>query len=217
MLKVQNLRKQLPDGRSLFNDLSFTLGAGQVMTLTGPSGVGKTTLLKCLAQMEGYDNGSVTLDGKTPAEWGYATWRSRVTYVPQRVPVMPGTALNFLATIRAIQSQQASTKTQDDPMNIAAEWGISHSLWSEQFSKLSGGEAQRILLAIALSTNPDVLLLDEPTSALDPVTTLLVEQSLRQRCCVWITHEMDQADRVSTNRLVLSLSDEDMPLGLSPV
>ncbi|CAG8735952.1 8229_t:CDS:2, partial [Acaulospora morrowiae] len=66
------------------------------------------------------------------------------------------------------------------------------------------GEIQRISLAIALSCKPEVLLLDEPTSALDPTTCLLVEESLKEYACIWVTHDVEQEKRVSTHKFVLN-------------
>ncbi|OGR11113.1 MAG: hypothetical protein A2341_21875 [Deltaproteobacteria bacterium RIFOXYB12_FULL_58_9] len=76
--------------------------------------------------------------------------------------------------------------------------------WQQPFAKLSGGEQQRLLLAMALSQEPDVLLLDEPTSALDAAVVDTVERTLRGCTAVWVTHDAEQARRVGTRVMELS-------------
>lgn len=117
-------------------------------------------------------------------------------YVPQRPSLLPGTPLQFLATTRgfaARKQRDAEVRAEGveilDPIELSKKWGIDRHLWSRDWGTLSGGEGQRIALAIAIGLGgAEVLLLDgelddnpadeEPTSALDAETTGYVEQSL---------------------------------------
>ncbi|KAI9326147.1 P-loop containing nucleoside triphosphate hydrolase protein [Zopfochytrium polystomum] len=176
-----------------------------VLTIKGPSGTGKTTLLKCIAQLVPYQAGAtITLDGKSPQEWGIPAWRSRILYVPQRPPTLPGSPRDFIDTLNGFAAQK---------IDIGAAWNLPTDVWFKPWNQLSGGEIQRVALAIAVSRDPDVLLLDEPTSALDPETTLLVEKTLTTRTCLWITHSPEQARRVSRQSLVFSREPVAAPSG----
>src|SRR6185312_2049325 len=79
-----NLSKKKPDGSYLFKDVSISLREREIITITGPSGVGKTTLLKCIAELVVFEEGRLYLDDKSPDQYGIPLWRTRVMYVPQR-------------------------------------------------------------------------------------------------------------------------------------
>ncbi|KAJ3195298.1 hypothetical protein HK101_000564 [Irineochytrium annulatum] len=221
MLEVSDLSKRLPDGRVLFHDISFTVKLDRreptVLAVRGPSGCGKTTLLKCLAQLIPYDGGSVTLHGRYGAATmsTLASYSNNITQLTRgdgraamadkgsRPPALPGTPKDFLGTMKSFAAQKSRDKLDTDPIAVAAKWGLSEDAWEKDWNQLSGGEIQRIAMAIAVGREPDVLLLDEPTSALDPETTRLVEQTLTQYNCLWITHSPEQEARVATRSLVM--------------
>ncbi|KAG0042415.1 hypothetical protein BGZ83_000497 [Gryganskiella cystojenkinii] len=190
--------KKTDDGTWLFRNVDFEINEGGIMTITGPSGVGKSTLLKCLNQTLVMDEGEVRLSGKTPDEMGIPTWRSRVMYVPQRSPIMEGTPLEFLEEVRRFGAHKKNKGSFDDPVEIGLDWGIRPELWHSKWNTLSGGEIQRISLAIGCSFRPDLLLLDEPTSALDEVSCDQVERTLKQLNCLWVTHNPQQGQRIAS-------------------
>ncbi|CAG8784170.1 6236_t:CDS:2, partial [Dentiscutata erythropus] len=201
-LKIESLSKLKPNGTYLFKNVSLMLYDNEILTISGPSGVGKTTLLKCISQLAIYEEGVIFLDDKSPEEYGITNWRTRIMYVPQRTPIMQGSPLEFHENVLKFSSLQKNKYNHDDPIEIAERWNIDRDLWEKNWNQLSGGEIQRISLAIALSCKPQVLLLDEPTSALDPTTCLLVERTLKDYTCIWVTHNMEQENRVSNHRLV---------------
>ena len=186
MLVAENLTRRV-NGRTLFEGLSFTVDRGEALVVRAPSGAGKTLLLRLLAWLDPPDAGGVTLTGKSPVEWGVPLWRSRVTYVAQRPPKLTGTAADWLADVADLASQRQ--RGASDAREHALAWGLPAGAWEQPFSELSGGEQQRVAMAIALSREPDVLLLDEPTSALDLDVAERVEASLRGRTLVWVTHQ----------------------------
>ncbi|KAG1444928.1 hypothetical protein G6F56_010103 [Rhizopus delemar] len=202
LFEAHNISMKISEGRWLFKDISFNLEKGNILVLRGPSGCGKTTLLKCLAELVPYNQGHSKLNDKDVDQYTVPIWRSRVLYVPQRPSVHPGSPFDFFNLVKSYASQK--NKELGDPVKIGSEWNLSESHFSEKWSNLSGGEMQRVTLAMAVAFNPDILLLDEPTSALDPESIELVEKTLKGKTCVWITHDPKQQERVGTNTLTLS-------------
>lgn len=200
-LVATGLRRDVGD-RTLWADLRVDLGPGEVLVVRGPSGCGKTLLLRALAGLDPVD-GTLTLGGVGPERMGWASWRRRLCYVAQETPTVGGSPAELLAAVRALRAQ-AETSRSVDPAALAEEWGLGRDTWEQPWSELSGGERQRAALAIAVSTEPNVLLLDEPTSALDPDATAAVEASLRGRSMVWVTHSQEQAERLGGRVLELA-------------
>ncbi|KAJ2837263.1 hypothetical protein J3B01_002234 [Coemansia erecta] len=206
-VKEMTKRRDETDGSEyLFYDVNFDLHENEILVVRGPSGVGKTTILRCIAQLTSFEAGICTLNcptgPRTPADMGIPTWRADVMYVPQRPAQMPGSPLDFVDVVNSFAVQRA--REHYDPVEIAEDWGISSDLWEKKWPDLSGGEQQRIALAVALSCDPRVLLLDEPTSALDPQSTLMVEDALASRTCIWITHDDSQEARIATRTLTIN-------------
>ena len=192
--EVAGLCRQV-EGRTLFDGLDFALEAGQLAVVRGPSGVGKSQLLRALAWLVPVTSGRVALDGRSPEEWGVPRWRAEVVYVPQAPAIFADTPAQHLEAIADLAVQR--DRPADDPVALAAEWALPPDTWRREWSSLSGGERQRVALAVALSRRPSVLLLDEPTSALDPDARDAVEAALRGRTAVWVTHDAIQAERVA--------------------
>ncbi|KAF9143775.1 hypothetical protein BG015_000310 [Linnemannia schmuckeri] len=211
LFRAKDIGKKNSDGTWLFRNIDIDFSHG-VMTITGPSGVGKSTLLKCINQTNVMDEGQVWLDDKTPDQWGVPTWRSKIMYIPQRTTIMEGTPLDFLEEVRAFSAHKRNKDSYDDPVQIALDWGIRPHLWHKKWNTLSGGEMQRISLAIGCSFRPEILLLDEPTSALDEDSCDKVEKTLGQLNCLWVTHNPQQAHRISTaGELVMRGGDNREP------
>ncbi|KAG5647288.1 hypothetical protein DXG03_000825 [Asterophora parasitica] len=184
--------------------------ACDIVVLRGKSGCGKTTLLKCIAHLVLYD-GHIFYRGSPPKALGIPVFRTKILYVPQRPSMLPGTPRDFLNTISSLEAHKAHAHAPtDDPftraLDISRKWDLDVSLWDRDWSNLSGGEAQRIALAIALGLNTaELILLDEPTSALDSVSTAAVEKYLLHevrsadttlKAMVWITHSDEQGSRM---------------------
>lgn len=198
---------------------------GHIAILQGPSGIGKSTMLKTIAELNsGFvpsesSSMSISLSGKDRTLFHPSEWRRNVLYVPQTgtsmLPDTPNSFLSFIASSpHNTQSSQPPTLEflASKTATYLEAWGIQspQSKLSQPWSKLSGGESQRVLLAIALATSPKILLLDEPTSALDSETKLKVEESLKKTAengcaMVLVTHDEDQIERIGT--MLMSLTE----------
>jgi ABC-type iron transport system FetAB ATPase subunit len=200
VLAARDLWRQV-EGRRLLGGLDLDLAQGARIAVHGPSGSGKTTLLRALAWLDPAVEGTVTLDGRAPGDWGAPSWRTQVCYVAQRPPTLPGTPAEALAQIEQLAAQRG--RETDDARALADRWLVPGDRWQQPWATLSGGEQQRLWLAIAASRRPRVLLLDEPTSALDEAATEAVERDLAERTGVWALHNEEQATRVGATPLRL--------------
>ncbi len=165
-IKVENLSFGYHPKECILNDVSFSVAAGQFLGIIGPNGGGKSTLLKLLLGLLEPWKGSILINNTPPPT-------PRVGYVPQAFQFdkyFPITALEVVLGGRARNLSWAGRYSKEDreaAQTALARVGLSH-LESHPFGSLSGGQAQRILIARALGSEPTVLLLDEPTSSTDP-------------------------------------------------
>ena len=168
--------------------------------IQGPSGVGKSQILRTLAGLEPMMRNSVWLTKHPSIE--LPTWRRRVALVPQDRPSLEGTPRE---SFDAVCNYRSHDKPRCDPSDLVSAWGLDPSALDQPWSTLSGGEAQRASLAIAMALDPDVLLLDESTSALDEPSTLLVEKTIREwrLPVIMVSHSQTQLDRFCNHRIEL--------------
>ncbi len=199
MLEVENLSREV-GGRVLFRGLSFSLNRGESLAIAAPSGYGKTQVLRCLAHLVPHE-GTVKLDDQSPQEVGIPQWRRKVVYCPQTPPLFRGSPADFAEQVRMFAVQ--AEVDWEDPRAIAAEWQVD-KVWEKPWTTLSGGEAQRAALALAVATRPEILLLDEPTSALDHASRTLIEDKLYGRTMIWVTHDSEQVGRVASRTIDLT-------------
>lgn len=213
---VKDFQLRYGDFRAL-KGLSAALPKNRITAMIGPSGCGKSTFLRSMNRMndliEGVRvKGSIELDGTDI--YGPAvdlTWlRSRVGMVFQRPVVFPLSVYENVAAAPRVHG--VSSKAELD--GVVERSLRSVGLWDDVKSHLQGaaadlslGNQQKLCIARAISTGPDVVLLDEPASALDPVATLKIEElmwQLRDRyTIVIVTHNMQQASRASDYTMFL--------------
>lgn len=189
------------DGTVVLDRLTAELPCDGVTVVVGPSGAGKTTLLRLCNRLEVPTTGTVCFGGSDVARLDPIRLRRRVGMVFQRPVLFAGSAADNLrvADPRADGSRLAG---------VAARVGLDPALLERAAGDLSGGEAQRLCIARALLTDPEVLLMDEPTSALDPDHRGIVERLARRLAdagtpVVWVTHDLAQAERLADRTLVL--------------
>jgi ATP-binding cassette subfamily F protein uup len=179
--------------RTLFKDLSLTLGPGMRLGLTGPNGSGKSTLLKILQSKLAPDQGTVTTADQL-----------KVVYYDQHRETLP----DGLTLKRALAADSDYVQVRDQKVHVAG-YAKSFGFRTEQLdtpvSRLSGGERARLLLGRLLQQPADVLILDEPTNDLDINTLEVLEDNLLEfpGAVILVTHDRYLMDRVSTGILGL--------------
>ncbi|RYG70965.1 phosphate ABC transporter ATP-binding protein [bacterium] len=199
-----------------------------ITALIGPSGCGKSTFLRCLNRMNDLVEsckitGEFTLDGENLYARGVdvVQLRQRVGMVFQKPNPFPMTIWDNIAygpRLRGIKNKNNLNEIVEESLRGAALWNEVKDDLKKSALGLSGGQQQRLCIARALATKPEVLLMDEPCSALDPISTLKVEELMRelrsQYTIIIVTHNMQQAARCS-DRTGFFLMGELVELGES--
>lgn len=205
---IEDVSFTLKSGRRIENDDDGNATAGSVAFVRGPSGGGKTALLRAVASLEPVDENALLLDGLSPEDWGPAAWRSRVCYVPQSRLRLPGCPADLFAEASEFAAQAdrkassssvaASAAAAASLDSVAASLLLDPQLMYRPWETLSGGQAARAALAVAMSLDPPFLLVDEPTAALDASAAAAVERALAQcgSAVLWVTHDEGQPGRV---------------------
>ncbi len=188
MLTVSRLKR-------LHISVSFDLQDGECVALQGPSGVGKTLLLRSIADLDP-NEGKVKLDGMLRETMPAPVWRKRVTYLAAE----PGWWSDTV---------QDHFMSWDDALPLVTRLGLPDNCGPWPIQRLSTGERQRLGLVRALMLRSRVLLLDEPTSALDSASAAVVESLIAERISngtsvVWSTHDNAQARRVGSRVFVMN-------------
>jgi len=188
MLQVRDLRT------SILKPASFSLSVGETLAVLGPSGAGKTLLLRAVADLDP-NEGLVILDGQDRSFIAGPEWRRLVGYVPAEPGWWANTVGEHFGDWTAA-------------FVFVRDLGFAEQTKAWPIARLSTGERLRLALARALTMRPKVLLLDEPTAALDVASVAAVESLIKTRmrtglAVLWVTHDGEQAKRVAHRRLVV--------------
>jgi phosphate transport system ATP-binding protein len=199
-------------GRKVLERCSLTMSGQRVTALIGPSGCGKSTFLRILNRMHevipgAQMGGVVDLDGVDIYGTALSPTqvRLRIGMVFQKPNPFPAMSIaqNVLAGLKLSGTSPSISRSDlvEESLRRAGLWDEVKNRLHEGGMTLSGGQQQRLCIARALAVRPKVLLMDEPCSALDPISTRVVEQTIRQLreevTIVIVTHNMQQAARVS--------------------
>lgn len=208
MLVIKDLVKSF-DQRRIIDKLNLEINDGQILTIVGPSGGGKTTLLRCLAGLEPIDSGELSMDGVpfNPAEMDNSD--QIVGIVFQDFQLFPHlSVIENITLAPTLVLKQSKQESEAEASSLLTKLGLAgkERLFPYQ---LSGGQKQRVALARALAMKPKILGYDEPTSALDPelrqqveaVILTLKEQGMTQ---IVVTHDMNFAENIADDLLTVT-------------
>jgi zinc transport system ATP-binding protein len=209
VLEVDGVSKRFGD-KVVLDDVTFHVPIGEFLCLCGPNGAGKSTLLKAILGLIAPDKGSIRITG-LPAREG----RSKIGYVPQRKAFdrdFPASPLEVIvANLRGRWPLRITKEERDLAMAMLEKTGAA-SLANAQMRDLSGGETQRVFLARALATKPDLLILDEPTAGVDvggraAIVDLMAEISgSASIAAVLVTHNLQAIARCAERVVYLERS-----------
>ena len=196
----------------VLKEINLTVYSNKVVALIGPSGCGKSTFIRCLNRMheeisEAYVQGEVILNGKNiySIHVDPVLIRRQVGMVFQKPNPFPGMSIfdNVALGLRlsGIKKKSILEEKVQNSLVQAALWKEVKDILKRPGTSLSGGQQQRLCIARTLAVEPSIILMDEPTSALDPVSTMRIEELLRQLVhrvtVIIVTHNMQQASRIS--------------------
>lgn len=187
----------------ILNDVSASIKSGEIYTVLGPSGSGKSTLLRLINRLDDPSSGRILLDGTDTREMSVFDLRRRAGMVFQSAAVFDGTV-----DMNVQYGAHLAGKIIDTAL-LLDKVGLHPDFMQRSASSLSGGEQQRISIARALATNPEVLLMDEPTSSLDPAARMQIETLAMELnksdglTIIFVTHDMNQARRVGSRTMLL--------------
>ena len=204
MISVRHLQKSF-NGGAVLRDVNAEIAKGEVISIIGPSGTGKSTFLRCLNRLETPDGGSIVVNGVdvTDPKADLAAVRRKMGMVFQNFNLFGN--LTILGNIMAAQCDILGVSKDDaklKALELLGRVGLANKADALP-DELSGGQKQRVAIARALAMDPEILLFDEPTSALDPtmvgeVLAVIKDLAKTGMTMLIVTHEMGFARDVST-------------------
>ncbi len=209
LIETKNLKKSF--GKlEVLKGIDEKIYKGEVVSIIGPSGGGKSTFLRCLNLLETPTEGHVYFEGQelNPDSTDLDKHRQKIGMVFQQFNVFPHlTVLENITITPMIEKKVSKKDAEKEAMELLKMVGL-ESKTNEYPKKLSGGQKQRLAIVRAMAMHPDVMLFDEPTSALDPEMVkgvLEVIQNLAESgmTCVIVTHEMGFAKKISNRVLFI--------------
>lgn len=219
-MQIKNLSVYYGDFRALA-DINLTVRANKITAIIGPSGCGKSTLLRSFNRMNDLTpsarvDGGIMLDGENINARGadIVDVRRRVGMVFQRPNPFPKSIYDNVAygpRLYGVRRKSDLDEIVEKSLSQAALWGEVKDKLHQSGLSISGGQQQRLCIARALAVEPEVILMDEPASALDPISTLRIEELMRDLVSdytiIIVTHNMQQAARVSDYTAMMMIDE----------
>ncbi len=204
MLEIKNLAKSY-DTRTIFKNMNLTVNDGEVLSIVGPSGIGKTTFLRIVAGLLPANDGEMILNGEALDLTGDRTG-AQVGVIFQDFNLFPQyTVKENVMLAPQLVHHETKAEAAENADRLLQDLGLTAQADQYPF-QLSGGQKQRVAIARALAMKPQILCYDEPTSALDPGLTATVKDiilNLKKEGMtqIIVTHDMDFAEEIADNIL----------------
>ena len=213
MIEFRNVSKSYKNNQVL-QDINFTIYDGEIVVLIGPSKSGKTTTLKMINRLIEPTAGEILINGENIMEKDPIALRRSMGYVIQQTGLFPHMTvrqnIEVIPRLEKRPAQEISRRT----MALMEMVGLDPAQYLDRYPiQLSGGQLQRIGVARAFATDPDIILMDEPFSALDPITrsglqdSLVSLQSKMKKTIVFVTHDMDEAVKIADRICIMYQGD----------
>ncbi len=202
--------------RQILNNINFELSDGEILCVLGSNGVGKTTLLKCMMGLQKWHTGETLLDGENINHIPNREFWKKVAYVPQaKNSVFSFSALDMVTMGRSAHLGTFAQPTKEDEKLALEAMEICGITWLKDklCTQMSGGELQMVLIARALTANPQMLVLDEPESNLDFKNQLIILNIIKKLAleknisAIVNTHFPAHAMKIGTKALILNKND----------
>ncbi len=202
MIRFNNITKKYY-GKEVIHSVSMIIPKGEIVSIIGASGCGKTTMLKMINRIIPITAGDILINGESIKNINPVQLRRKIGYVIQQTGIFPHMTikenLEVVMELHSINKNEWARKID----TMISMIGLSNDILNRYPIELSGGQQQRIGFARALITDPDIILMDEPFSAIDPINRLTLQDELRalqetlHKTIVFVTHDMDEAIKIS--------------------
>ena len=210
MIRLEGLAKRYTDGTVAVDDVTMSVGRGEMVMLVGPSGGGKSTTLRLINRLIEPSSGRIWLDGRDVTNEQPEKLRRGIGYVIQRIGLFPHrTVEQNVATVPALLGWNRD-RTRRRVAELLELVGLEPATYAKRYpNELSGGQQQRVGVARALAADPPVLLMDEPFGAVDPIARDRLQEQFRRiqaelhKTVVFVTHDIDEAVRLGDRIAVL--------------
>ncbi|MBN1078582.1 betaine/proline/choline family ABC transporter ATP-binding protein [Clostridium botulinum] len=210
MIEFKNVSKVFKN-QTVLKDVSFKIDKGELVSIIGESGCGKTTTLKMINSLIKPSSGKILIDGENIGFKDVIKLRRNMGYVIQQTGLFPHMTIRenieIIPRLEKVEKANIEKKTYE----LMDMVGLNAEEYLDRYpTELSGGQQQRIGVARAFATNPEIILMDEPFSALDPITRLQLQdelidlQSKVRKTIVFVTHDMDEAIRIADKICIMN-------------
>lgn len=183
VIEFQNISFAYPNEEKLYSNISFTIEKGRFYLIKGPSGVGKSTLLKLMNRMEEPVEGEILYKGQQLRSIVPPTLRTSIIYIQQTPVVLDGTIRENLLLPFSFKINKALQKPEDSKLeSLLKEYSLENISLDRNAKNLSVGQMQRLCLIRGQLLSPEVILFDEPVSSLDEKSSKIVEDHAEKLC-----------------------------------